>query len=235
MDSFQAALFGGNADCIEIDVSMTKCGRLVALHDRDLSTLLNQPHNRFLMQSSSFPHSSSSAAAAASTRKSLLFRWPWRLKSSSLGDMPSYASGDFTWEKIKQLQWKPLGSKIISLHQALTAAAAAPRDVSITLDVKVREGVDEEREAQVMAQAVVDVLHASGYYQSHRMDKILIWSKSDAVAAAVKSIDEGLRVGLVVVNDTVAVRASGKDDAFRQSSIGAEVAGVRFLLFYLYH
>ena len=234
MDSFQAALFGGNADCIEIDVSMTKCGRLVALHDRDLSTLLNQPHNMLLMQSSSFPHSSSSAD---STRKSLLFRRPWRLKSSSssLGDLPSYASGDFTWEQIKQLQWKPLGSKIISLHQALTAAAAAPRDVSITLDVKVREGVDEEREAQVMAQAVVDALHASGYYESHRMDKILIWSKSDAVAAAVKSIDEGLRVGLVVVNDTVAVRASGKDDAFRQSSIGAEVAGVRFLLFYLYH
>ena len=134
--SFAAALEGG-ADCVEVDVSMTKDGQLVALHDRDLAMLLER----------------SSAAAGIQwqrqpphhTHRNLLSRWR---QSRRVHLTPR--TGDYTWDQLRRLEWEHSNGAhgIATLQSVLSMVLEAPYDISITVDVKLRESLDENEEAE---------------------------------------------------------------------------------------
>jgi glycerophosphoryl diester phosphodiesterase len=133
--AFQAALDGG-ADCVEVDVSMTKDGQLVVLHDRELAQLTGAapppgPPGRRLLGGARAPPAA----------------------------LPHVA--DFTWEQLAALRWDAAaqgdpGDRVPDLHSVLRLAL--PRAAAVTIDVKLPPG----GAADAVAQAVVDALRAAG-------------------------------------------------------------------------
>jgi len=218
LSSFQAALEAG-ADCVEIDVSMTKDGLLVALHDRDLAALLDISSDDDI----------TTPAAASRTRAPSLqskpFFWNRRLAPSS----PFFPRiGDYTWDQLLKLKWKDeeeeegLGVALVKDVLDLILSSSS-QEIAITLDIKLKDSFEETLEAEVMAQAAFDLLQTSNCGQY-----CMTWSKSDAFVAAMKNLDYSQRVGLVVLNETIAARTAGMHEPLRLQHLGAEVAGVHY-------
>lgn len=207
--SFNAALEGG-ADCVEVDVSMTKDGHLVALHDRDLAMLLERSG-----AAAGIPWQPPKGTTTTH-RRNLLSRW--RRRSVALP-----RAGEYTWDQLRRLEWEPRGPRIATFQSVLSMVLPHRNKVAITVDVKLRESLDESEEAETMAQAVFDTLRSIKCGK-----RCMIWAKSDKIAASVKALDSAQRVGLVVMNETNAARAAGMDKPLRLGSLGIEVAGVHY-------
>jgi glycerophosphoryl diester phosphodiesterase len=175
--SFISALRVG-CNCLEIDVSMTRDGRLIALHDRDLGKLKK---------------------------------------------VASAHVGDYTWAQLASLRWPRSNESIVLLRDILHYVLPEPSIELIILDVKLREGVEEESESKVMARAVHDVLQMAGCGQ-----KCIVWAKHDGVAVSIKDINRDQIVGRVIVNDTESARASGMQYPWRNRGGVAEVAGLHW-------
>jgi glycerophosphoryl diester phosphodiesterase len=199
LTSFQAALDGG-ADCVEVDVSMTKDGELVALHDRDLAALLGE--------------------TSTSVHTTTGFR-PRKLAHSSKYN--HYRIGDYTWDQLSKLQWNKDGSGIALLQDVLEFLLNAPLEIAITLDIKLKDSIKETLEAELMAQSVYDVFKITNCGQY-----CMVWAKSDAFISQMKSIDNRQRVGLVVLNETSAARTAGLHEPLRLQHLGTEVTGVHY-------
>jgi glycerophosphoryl diester phosphodiesterase len=175
--SFISALRAG-CNCLEVDVSMTRDGRLVALHDRDLGKL----------KKVASPH-----------------------------------VGDYTWAQLASLRWPRSNESIVLVRDILHSVLLETSVELIILDVKLREGVEEESESKVMARAVHDVLQTAGCGQ-----KCIVWAKYDGVAVSIKDINRDQIVGRVIVNDTESARASGMQYPWRNRAGVAEVAGLHW-------
>ncbi len=215
LPAFAAALAAG-ADCVEVDVSMTRDGHLVALHDRELAELLRRQGGSDAGDGIYAPGARFARALGVSRRRKKMPR-----------------TGDYTWHQLSSLRWGPAGPGVAAFSDVLDAVLRpknASRDsinhnIAITVDVKLPGGGDEGGEAAAMAAAVVAALRSARCGR-----RCLVWAKADAVAAAVKALDTSHRVGLVVVNGTAAARAAGLDRPLRAASLGAEVAGVHYAM-----
>ncbi len=214
LSAFEAALQGG-ADCVEIDVSMTKDGQLVALHDRDLAALLDI--------TSSGSTKSKSRAPSTSLNK-LPFWNNRRLAATSYTSTNSPRIGDYTWDQLRKLYWEDNGPGVALVKDILDfILSSTSQDIAITLDIKLKDSVKETFEAEVMAQSVFDMIKATncGEY-------CLTWAKSDLFIAAMKNLDHRQRVGLVVLNETSAARTAGMHEPLRLPHLGVDAAGVHY-------
>jgi len=215
LSSFQAAIEAG-ANCIEIDVSMTKDGLLVALHDRDLSSLLD---------SSSGGSSTAAQQGRGTTARapSLHSRLPFSNRRLAYSSNYSPRIGDYTWDQILKLKWQEDGSGVALVQDVLDLILSSSQKMAITLDIKLKDVFKETLKAELMAQAAFDLLKITncGEY-------CMTWSKSDKFVAAMKNLDSNQRVGLVVLNETNAARTAGMHEPLRLRHLGAEVAGVHY-------
>jgi glycerophosphoryl diester phosphodiesterase len=221
--AFQAALEAG-ADCVEVDVSMTKDGQLVAVHDRDLAAL-------FLLET----NSGGVGGGGSGTAAALIGLPFWN--NRRLAHAPKLYPRVGTWHQLSKLQWQYDRSDSSATTHSRTSTIALVQDVlelilsstlssqeiAITLDIKLKDSIKETQEAEVMAQAVYDLLKATNCGQY-----CMTWSKSDIFVAAMKNLDTRQRVGLVVLNETNAARTAGMHEPLRLKHVNAEVAGVHY-------
>lgn len=108
LEALSAALAGG-ATCVELDVSRTSDGRLVALHSRDLSQLLAQ--------------AAGAAAAAAGT--------------DPASSRPAQV-GDWSWEQLAALRWRG-GQRVAEAAAALALLVPATEHLTLDVKVAVDE------------------------------------------------------------------------------------------------
>jgi hypothetical protein len=64
-------------------------------------------------------------------------------------------------------------------------------------------------DGDVLSQAVVDLV------ESACASQCLVWAKADAIVRLLKELRPALRVGFVVINETVAARNAGMDNYLR--------------------
>lgn len=131
LEALQAALDGG-ATCVELDVSRTADGRLVALHTRELAELLalagGQP-----AASAAAPAAAPAAAGAARSGGG-----GTKQGAGQAGGPPQV--GDYGWAQLAALRWRG-GQRVTGVEAALRLLV--PATEHITLDVKV--ALDEVR------------------------------------------------------------------------------------------
>ncbi|KAK9792473.1 hypothetical protein WJX73_001227 [Symbiochloris irregularis] len=109
-----------------------------------------------------------------------------------LSNDPSAQAADFTWAEMQALHGPagldiPLVVDVIQLLQ--------PSVPNITLDIKLKEEAGKEVDVHEMAQAVVDLIIATGC--SH----CLVWSKNDDLVRKVQALRPGQRCGFIVAAD----------------------------------
>ena len=197
--AFDSAIELGSP-CIEVDVSMTKDNELVALHDRDLTELINtkrRPGGGWT------PHVSGIPSIGGSTAQ------------------PVHVYQQ-TWSVVKSLAW-PDGDTVMKFLDVLQVAVESNVEVIVDIKPPLLEEDASDTTVDTMVHQVVSALKASGC--GHLCT---VWAKSDEIILKVKKMYAQQRIGIVVKNETDHDARIGSDQIHRLHDKDVAVVGLHW-------